>query len=99
MARTFRAGDVVKHGPSGETWTLATDEENGEVQWCGWPEGWAKAADCTLVEEATDAGRRKMLEDWGSKPHRRDDGSADSRHVTARQQLEELNKAYIGAGI
>jgi hypothetical protein len=99
MARTFRAGDVVKHGPSGETWTLATDEENGDVQWMGWPEGWAKAKDCTLVEAATDEARRKVLEEVGGRPHYTDSGRLDSRHVTARRQLEDLNQAYIGAGI
>lgn len=52
--RKYRAGDVVKHNPSGETWTLATDEEDGRVYWCGWPpDGSGMASDCTLVEGAS----------------------------------------------
>ncbi len=58
----FRAGDTVKHGPSGETWTLAIDERNGHVYWCGWPpDGSGKASDCTLVEATTDEARVEIL--------------------------------------
>jgi hypothetical protein len=60
----FRAGDVVKHGPSGETWTLAVDEDNGWIYWCGWPpDGCGKVGDCTLVETATDEERVEILRD------------------------------------
>jgi hypothetical protein len=60
--RAYRANDVVKHGPSGETWTLACDEENGHVYWCGWPpDGRALAKDCELVEATADEGRVDML--------------------------------------
>ncbi len=58
---TFRAGDVVLHRPSGEKWTLACDEERAEVICCGWPESYAKAADCTLLRAATDEDRLVTL--------------------------------------
>lgn len=57
----FRAGDVVKHEPSGETWSLAVDQFGDEVSPCGWPETIAKASDCTLIKHATDDERSKQL--------------------------------------
>lgn len=50
--RTFKAGDTVKHGPTGETWFLLEDEKDGHVRPAGWPVSRARADDCTLVEEA-----------------------------------------------
>ncbi len=58
-------GDTVKHGPTGETWTGACVEGN-RLSWCGWPEGTAALADCTLVEKATPEARQKLLEDWAN---------------------------------
>lgn len=57
----FRAGDHVRHLPSGEAWVLACDEERGEVVCCGWPETSAKAADCELLTSTSDEGRRELL--------------------------------------
>lgn len=58
----FRAGDVVRHRPSGETWVLAyAAAERNEVSACGWPESIAKADDCVLVEAATDEKHEEML--------------------------------------
>lgn len=84
---TLRAGDDVAHGPSGETWTLACDEENGEVMPCGWPEGWAKAADCTLVKAASDAERLEMLRMVAAT--RGDHGERTHRASLAAHQLTE----------
>ena len=53
----FRAGDIVKHGPSGEEWQLgAVGMWAGveEVVPLGWPAGIAKASDCTLVDAVGD---------------------------------------------
>lgn len=61
LGPTLRAGDRVKHGPTGETWVLATDEEDHKVFACGWPETRAEVSDCTVVTMATDDERRKML--------------------------------------
>lgn len=91
MAEPFRSGDVVKHRPSGETWTLAY-YRRGWVAWYGWPEGEAKATDCELVEACTDEEHRKSLEEWGGKVHRRDDGSLDSRFIVCAELLAELNR-------
>ncbi len=63
MRPLFRAGDRVRHGPSGETWLLACDErEDGSVYPCGWPETRAMASDCSLVQATTDENRMAMLE-------------------------------------
>ena len=59
--KLFRAGDTVTHGPSGETWTLACDQEGEWVMPAGWPESLAKASDCTLLEQASDVDRLEML--------------------------------------
>ena len=58
----FRAGDTVKHGPSGETWTLACDQERDWVMPAGWPESFGRASDCVLVKAASDADRLEMLD-------------------------------------
>lgn len=47
--RTFKTGDVVKHGPTGETWTLVKDQAGAHVFPGGWPSTMALACDCTLV--------------------------------------------------
>lgn len=84
----FRAGDIVKHGPTGETWTLACDEERDEVQWAGWPEGFAKSKDCTLIKAATDEERIEMLEMCSKS--RGADGEVGWRARTAIHQLERI---------
>lgn len=53
-------GDTVLHGPSGEKWLVAfVDGEH--LYWCGWPEGRALLADCTLVRKATAEQKHKLL--------------------------------------
>lgn len=52
----MRTGDVVLHRPSGERWIVAAAyPEQGDMMWCGWPEGYARIADCEIVKAATDA--------------------------------------------
>lgn len=86
----FRAGDKVHHGPSGEDWILAVDEERGEVIPAGWPESFAKAAECTLIDAATDGERRSMLEQVAES--RSDHGGPDggTRARRGRRQLAAL---------
>lgn len=56
----MRAGDKVHHTPTGEDWIVAyVDGEH--MAWCGWPEGEAKVADCTVTEACTDAEHRLWL--------------------------------------
>lgn len=88
----FRAGDVVKHIPSGETWELAY-ATNTHVSWNGWPEGTASVNDCELVRECNDERHRAVLESWAAKY------GNDHRIHEARRQLFELNQGFVGAGI
>jgi hypothetical protein len=57
---TIDTADVVKHGPTGETWTVAY-VQGDRLAWCGWPEGEAQLSDCKLVKAATDEDRIKLL--------------------------------------
>ena len=66
---TFRAGDEVLHAPTGETWLLIVDEENGVVVPGGWPDTRAQASDCSLVRAATDAERLEQLRSTGKSGH------------------------------
>ena len=62
QTKTFRAGDVVKHLPTGEEWILASVSPTGmDVSPAGWPESLAPASDCELVEAATDEQHRTFL--------------------------------------
>ncbi len=58
----MRAGDTVKHIPSGELWTVAVTRD-GELIPMGWPESLAKQADCELVEAVDDDLHMKVLLD------------------------------------
>lgn len=91
----FRAGDIVRHKPSGETWTIAYHEGDW-VAWVGWPPGEAKAGDCELVESATDAEHREWLEKWANQKYC---DPWDRRADVARRRLFELNEGFVGAGI
>lgn len=79
----FRAGDTVKHQPSGEVWMLACDQSHGDVLPAGWPETLAKATDCELVESATDDERLEMLTNVAK-------ANAGLRSGLAREQLSEV---------
>jgi hypothetical protein len=80
----MRAGDTVKHGPSGETWVLAW-AERGKVSACGWPASIADESDCTLAEASTDEQHRDMLEKWANPKYR-----GDYRHSVCCDQLATL---------
>ncbi len=68
----MKTGDSVKHGPTGETWLVAY-VEGDYLAWCGWPEGEAKVADCTLVRECSEEESIEILRDMAniSGPSRR----------------------------
>ncbi len=83
---TIRAGDAVKHGPTGQTWLVATDEERGEFMAAGWPETLAYAKDCTLDTAATDEERLDLLREVAAS--RGDRGGCTYRSRTAARQLE-----------
>lgn len=85
----MRAGDTVKHGPTGETWVVAY--VRGEhMAWSGWPEGEARTEDCEVVEACDDEEHEAALRLWADKPHYRDNGNLDLRHVVCKSQLEAL---------
>jgi hypothetical protein len=49
----------------------------------------ADVADCVLVKAATDEEFEKMLREWADKPHHRDRGDLDHRHLVCKRLLEE----------
>ena len=77
----FRAGDTVKHKPTGEEWVLANDQHGDHVSWCGWPEGLAQATDCEIVKRASDKERHERLLSWANQQ------GNDHRIARAKQQL------------
>jgi hypothetical protein len=86
---SLRAGDTVRHRPTGETWVLAY-AKGDRIAWSGWPPGEAEAADCELVEAATDAQHRAALEAWAALDGRDHAGFHDSRHIECKRQLAAL---------
>lgn len=86
---SFRAGDHVRHRPSGEEWIVAVDSENGRVSWSGWPEGMAAEEDCELQRAASDEERLRQLRACASMPGTDGDPrrGADHRKVAAQRQL------------
>jgi hypothetical protein len=58
--RPLREGDIVDHGPTGETWVVSA-VSGDELIPGGWPETIAKVSDCTLVELGTDDDHRDMV--------------------------------------
>lgn len=82
---TFRAGDQVRHRPTGEDWLIAAVLPNGtDVMPYGWPATIAKAADCTLLKDASDEEHHTALEELA-----RGEGN-DLRRVLARDALRRL---------
>ena len=79
----FRAGDTVKHEPTGEEWSLACDEEDGKVLPEGWPMCSAKSKDCVIVERSSSAERLKTLQNWAESK-----SADDWRSITANRQIK-----------
>lgn len=89
----MRAGDVVKHGPTGETWLLAyADHERGEVSACGWPESIARIEHCELLKAGSDSAHEELLRTWASKDDR------DHRIAVCRRQLAALEARKAAEG-
>jgi hypothetical protein len=58
----MKAGDAIRHIPTGETWTVAAISPDGsELVCCGWPESIAKVTDCELVESCKPADHEQTL--------------------------------------
>ena len=57
---SIRCGDHVHHRPSGEDWLVAWCDGD-DLQWCGWPSGIGRTADCDLVKACSDAEHIKLV--------------------------------------
>ena len=79
-------GDIVRHGPTGEEWTVAM-VEGDRLSWCGWPEGSANLSDCTLEYKATAEQQLQLLREMSKI-----DG-LDHRGRYARRRLAEILEA------
>lgn len=82
----MRAGDIVRHLPSGESWTVACANDR-EVWACGWPMGYGILDDCRLERAATDEEHRTMLERWAAMGKL---SPWDERSPICREQLFAL---------
>jgi hypothetical protein len=86
-ARSYRAGDVVRHLALDQEWLLACDEEHGRIAACGWPESWNRVEEVELVLEASDQDRLERLRETAAMK------GNDSRSEAARRQLAALASA------
>lgn len=84
MMDAIDTGDHVHHGPSGEDWVVAY-VRGDRIAWCGWPEGEAKLADCTLITKATPEYRDSLLREM-----------AESSGTRARYAQERLANSMEG---
>lgn len=86
----IRAGDTVRHGPSGETWLVAA-VHGVELAPAGWPEGIARIEDCTLVERCGDLEHVDMVERARRLP------SPDCRRFMSAEHLESCLVCQVAA--
>lgn len=82
-APTIDTGDHVKHGPTGEEWVVAY-VRGDRLAWCGWPEGEAALADCTLTKKATPERRDALLQEMATLGD-----TARGRYARARLEIQE----------
>jgi hypothetical protein len=54
-------GDIVKHLPTDELWTVACVIDD-KLSWCGYPEGTANLNDCVLVDSCPEDEKQEILE-------------------------------------
>lgn len=87
----YRAGDVVRHLPTGETWCLAIDEEQGYVQPSGWPHYMARTKEVRLIKKASDEARLSTLRSWASEKTSAE-ANNDMRCLIARRLLQEAEE-------
>lgn len=81
----FRAGDVVRVPALGEFWQVAATDELGDVFCSGWPDTFARAADCQPVKAASDAEHVEVLRIFAASDGRR------ASH--ARRELARIDRA------
>ena len=82
----MKAGDIIKHNPSGETWTVAAVcNRTKMLLCCGWPESMAPWSDCELKNACDRETHALMLREVAK--------GNDCRASWARANLEELKAA------
>lgn len=69
-----RCGDVVRHIPSGEEWTVAYADEMVLAP-AGWPDSRVQTAQCEIIRRCTDDEHQQAVRDWSLK------SSTDSRRA------------------
>ena len=84
----YRAGDVVRHLPTGETWSLAIDEEQGHVMPAGWPCYLAKTKEVRMIRKASASERLSTLRSW-ALDRVNPEMNRDYRCLIARRLLQE----------
>lgn len=90
----FRAGDTVRHRPSGEEWLVAcvcpppSFSTGGDFYACGWPATCARSEDCDVLERCSDEEHEDLLRRVSNG--RNDDSS---RHYWASENLRAIENA------
>lgn len=74
--------DSVRHEPTGETWLVAY-VQGDRLAWCGWPEGTALVADCTLTRKANEEERYRLLRQMAHMNDERDPRCRYARRALA----------------
>lgn len=83
----MRAGDCVRHRPTGEKWRVAY-VRGDHLAWCGWPPGEALVSDCDILELCSDEEHASALaaNDWDQVE------SGDRRREVYAAQLVAIAK-------
>jgi len=63
--KQYRTGDIIRHIPTGEEWTVATVDKT-HIGCVGWPYTLAPFKDVELVKAADDAAHLKLLQQMAS---------------------------------
>ena len=83
----MRAGDCVRHRPTGEKWRVAY-VRGDHLAWCGWPPGEALVSDCDILELCSDEEHASALASWAN--NRGQVESGDRRREVCAAQLVAL---------
>lgn len=84
-SKPIRAGDSVKHLPTGETWLVAAvSRDNRQIVCCGWPESIADASDCRVENPCSDEEHESLLREVVGS------GGIGARASWARENLDRL---------
>lgn len=82
----IKTGDTVMHKPTGEEWLVA-GVDNGQLMWCGWPEGSVPVEDCELVKSTSDEDSIEWLRILAAMT------GPDMRKRYAIRMLEKMERA------